>query len=308
MAMTDAGGSRTALVAALMRAVHTRTAHPPLIDDPWAARLVSVEDQAAFAARILEAAEPAVRPRLAALPVDAILDVALSRQPTYGGVVLRTRVAEDALADAVARGARQYVLVGAGFDSFAVRQPPFADALAIFEIDHPATQARKRERLAASGAVLPPNVRFVAADLGREPLADVLGRCGFSATVPAFFSWLGVSIYLTRDANLATLRGVATASAPGSEIVFTYTDQRALDARPPALEAQRARVAALGEPWLSGFDPTTLATDLADVGLALVDDLGPRELTARYCAGRADGLQPGRIGHVARARVRDRAA
>jgi methyltransferase (TIGR00027 family) len=305
--MTDGGGSRTALVAALMRAVHTRTARPPLIDDPWAERLVSAEDQAGLAERILAGAEPAVRARLEALgSVRAILDAALSRQPTYGGVVLRTRVAEDALAEAVAGGARQYVLVGAGFDSFAVRQPPFARALEIFEIDHPASQAMKRERLAASGADVPSNVRFVAADLGRESLADVLGRAGVSATTPAFFSWLGVTIYLTREANLATLRAVATASAPGSEIVFTYTDQRALDARPPALEAQRARVAAAGEPWLSGFDPTSLAVELRAVGLELTLDLGPRELAARYCAGRTDGLQPGRIGHVARAHVPSR--
>ncbi|MCW5892228.1 MAG: class I SAM-dependent methyltransferase [bacterium] len=302
--MTGDGASRTALVAALMRAVHRRTARPPLVDDPWAARLVSAEEQAELARRILDAATPDVHARLAALDdVDAILDATLPRHPTYGGVVLRSRVAEDALADAVARGAGQYVLVGAGFDSFCVRQPGFARGLAIFEIDHPATQAAKRERLAACDADVPANVRFVAADLAREPLAAVLGRCGFSATVPAFFSWLGVTIYLPRDANLATLRGVATAAAGGSELVFTYTDQRVLDARPPALEAQRARLAAAGEPWVSGFDPTTLARELAAVGLFLVEDLGPRELAARWCAGRSDGLTPGRIGHVARARV-----
>jgi methyltransferase (TIGR00027 family) len=301
--MTDGGASRTAVVAALMRAVHTRTARPPLLDDAWADRLVGAEEQEAVAQRIRDGAEPAIRARLACLPATTVLDLALPRQPTYGGVVLRSRVAEDALAAAVARGARQYVLVGAGLDSFCVRQPPFARELTIFEVDHPATQASKRARLAVCGATVPPNVRFVAADLAQEPLAEVLAGAGFSPSVPAFFSWLGVTIYLTRAANLATLRAVATAAAPGSEIVFTYTDQRALDARPPALEAQRARLAALGEPWVSGFDPTTLADDLANVGLTLVEDLGPRELAVRYCADRTDGLAPGRIGHVARAQV-----
>lgn len=301
--MTGGGASRTALAAAMMRAVHTRTAKPPLLDDPWAERLVSPAEQDALAQRIRDGAEPAVRAHLARLSTGAVLDAALPRHPTYGGVVLRARVAEDALADAVARGARQYVLVGAGFDSFCLRQPAFGRALTIFEVDHPATQALKRTRLAACGAVVPDNLRFVAADLAREPLADALARGAFSPTTPAFFSWLGVSIYLTRDANLATLRAVATASACGSEIVFTYTDQRALDAGAPALDAQRTRLAALGEPWVSGFDPTTLAADLARVGLTLVEDLDPRALAARWCAGRTDGLAPGRIGHVARARV-----
>lgn len=162
----------------------------------------------------------------------------------------------------------------------------------------------KRRRLDECAVALHPNAHFVPADLSRESLSSVLARCGFSGAVPAFFSWLGVTIYLPREANLATLRGIAVSSASGSEVVFTYTDQRVLDGgRSAKLEEMRARRAAEGEPWLSGFDPTTLASELSGLGLALLDDLGHRELGERYCAGRTDDLSPGRIGHIARARV-----
>jgi len=297
--------SRTALTAALMRALHTRRDPPPLIHDPWGDRLVSAGETAALARRALDGAAPGTRLRLETLgSPEAILDRVLRAHPTFGGVILRTRFAEDALERAAARGIRQYVLVGAVFDSFLARQPPFARALELFEIDHPATQAMKRQRLAACAVEIPSNVHFVAADLSREPLAAVLQRCGFSGSVPAFFSWLGVTVYLSRDANLSTLRGIATVSAPGSEVVFTYIDQRALEGHGSSeLEKIRTRLAARGEPWISGFDPVTLARELAALGLDRVEDLGSRELSRRYCAARTDGLSPGPSGHIARARV-----
>ncbi|MBX3024966.1 class I SAM-dependent methyltransferase [bacterium] len=294
--------SRTALAAALMRAIHTRLDRPRLIDDPWGERLVSDDEKGALVDRILAEATPDARRRLEALGSQrAVLDVVLRRHPTYGGVVLRTRYAEDALATAAAGGVRQYVLIGAGLDSFCVRQPPYARALDIFEVDQPASQALKRARLA--DAAVAANVRFVAADLASEPLGAALALAGFSSSAPAFFSWLGVTIYLPRAANLATLRAIATCAAPGSELVFTYFDQRVLDAGVPTLEAMRAQRAAMGEPWISGFDPTSLTAELRDLGLDLIEDLTGQQLTERYCAGRSDGLAAGRAGHVARVRV-----
>jgi methyltransferase (TIGR00027 family) len=304
--LTDDGQpSRTAQSATLMRAVHTRLDRPRLIDDPWGDRFVSAGEKAARWQRALDGAEPDARRRLEGLGSPQVgLDYVLRAQPTYGAVVIRSRYTEDALERAVGRGARQYVLIGAGFDSFIVRQPAFARDVRIFEIDHPATQAIKRSRLDESAAVVPPNVDFVPADLSRESLASVLAGCGFSRTVPAFFSWLGVTIYLTRDANLATLRSIADSSARGSELVFDYIDQRVLEgSQSPRLSRIRAGLARLGEPWLSGFDPTTLAAELGVLGLVLVENLGALELTERYCAGRTDGLAPGPNGHLARVQV-----
>jgi methyltransferase (TIGR00027 family) len=304
--MNDAGASRTALAAALMRAVHTRLDRPLIIDDPWGDRLVSPAEREALRQRVLRRVDAERRNRLEAFDSDqTMLDAALRTQFTYGGVIIRSRCAEDALAAAVARGARQYVLIGAGFDSFIVRQPVFARDLDIFEIDHPPTQALKRRRLNECGVAIPPNVHFVPADLSQESLASALERSAFSHTVAAFFSWLGVTVYLSREANLATLRAIATSAAPGSEVVFTYIDQRVLDSSrsSAALERMRAAVAAQGEPWLSGFHPAQLADDLRQLGLLLVEDLGAPELHERYCAGRTDGLSPGGAGHIARARV-----
>ena len=303
--MNDGGPSRTALTAALMRAVHTRLDRPRLIDDPWGDRLVSAAEKAALYQRALEGAAPEARERLETLgSQQAVIDAVLRAHGTYGGVIIRSRCAEDTLEGAVARGVRQYVLIGAGFDSFIVRQPDFARDIDIFEIDHPSSQAMKRQRLDGCGVKIPPNVHFVPADLSQESLPSVLARCNFSRAVPTFFSWLGVTVYLSRDANLATLRGMATSSAAGSELVFTYIDQRALEARRSArLEKMRAGPATLGEPWLSGFNPTTLANELRVLGLVLVEDLGSPKLRERYCAGRTDGLSPGLTGHIARVRV-----
>ena len=303
--MTDGSASRTALSTALMRAAHTRNDRPQLIDDPWGDTLVSPAEKTALYRRILAGARPQTRAKFEALgSQQAVIDVALRAHPTYGGVVVRTRYAEDALEAAVTRGARQYVLIGAGFDSFIVRQPLFARDIAIFEIDHPATQAMKRERLETCGAAVPPNVRFVPADLAAESLASVLARCGFSRIVPGFFSWLGVTIYLTRETNLATLAGIAESSAPASEVVFTYIDQRALEeGASDTMGRMRAARAAENEPWVSGFDPTTLADDVRALGLELVEDLGSSGLSERYLAERTDGLLLGGAGHIARARV-----
>ena len=141
--MEKFSASRTALATALMRAAHTRLDANPLIDDPWGDRLVPESVRGAMA------------------------DQALLQSPAYANVILRTRYAEDALEIAVAKGVAQYVLVGAGFDSFALRRPYFAAALEIFEIDFPATQNLKLERIAECGLDLPGSVHFIAAISGR---------------------------------------------------------------------------------------------------------------------------------------------
>ena len=275
--------------AALMRAVHTRLDHPVLIDDRWGDRLVFDDERKAMVARL--GAED--------------LDTALRSHPAYGAVILRACYAEEALASAVARGVRQYVLVGAGMDSFALRRPPFAQDLEIFEVDHPATQAFKTGRLEACEIALPRGVHLVAADLGETGIDAALAGSSFRPDRPSFFSWLGVTIYLSRAANLATIGAIASCAPAGSELVFDYVDQRALDSASQHGPIARARdqVASAGEPWISGFDPDQLRDELRGEGLELIENLGPEELRARYCAGRTDGLAPSRGAYVARAGV-----
>jgi len=275
--------------AALMRSAHARLDDPVLIDDRWADRLVLADERQAMLARL----------------GGEDLDAALRDHPAYGAVILRARYTEDALAEAVGRGVRQYVIVGAGMDSFALRRPSFAGDLQIFEVDHPATQAFKIDRLRACAVSLPTDLHLVSADLGETSLDAALAACAFRPDRPSFFAWLGVTIYLTREANLSTLGAIASCAPAGSEVVFDYADQGALESGAPETAIGRARdqVASVGEPWISGFEPHRLSEELRATGLELIENLGSQEQDARYCAGRGDGLAATANGYIARARV-----
>ena len=225
---------------------------------------------------------------------NSILDDFLLTNVAYPGVVIRSRYTEDALRQAVNRGTRQYVLIGAGLDSFALRRPTFSETLEIFEIDHPATQAFKIQRIKDCGISLSPSVHHISAVLANEDLAHALARSPFRRDELAFFSWLGVTVYLTREANLATLRAVASVGAPGSELVFTYVDQiefssgglMSLD------DANAKALAMMGEPYLSGFDSKEIANGLIHVGLELIEDLDGRKMSERYRRTEANPLHP----------------
>ncbi|MDE2137710.1 MAG: class I SAM-dependent methyltransferase, partial [Gammaproteobacteria bacterium] len=218
-------------------------------------------------------------------------------------LVARSRVAEDALAQAVRRGVRQYVVLGAGLDTFAYRNPYPADLLSVFEVDHPATQAWKRRQLEAAGIVVPGPLRFVPSDFESGRLPQQLESAGLRADAPAFFSWLGVSMYLTRAAIGATL-GYVAGLPRGSGIVFDYAvpPESLGPVRRLAVRALMQWVAAAGEPWKTFFEPRELASELRALGLAECEDLGPEELNARFFAGRGDGLRTGALGRVMYAR------
>src|SRR5262249_14065929 len=187
--------------------------------------------------------------RLAERP--ELLDQHIQSIPSYASVVLRSRYAEDELERAVRHGVEQYVSVGAGFDSFSLRRPPYAADLHVFEVDHPATQETKRRQLAARGIADPVFAHFVAADLAAASLARALRRSPFRFGAPTFFAWLGVTIYLSREANSMALRAFAECGAPGSRLVFTYTDERAFDPQSGSegFRRMRANAERLGEPF-----------------------------------------------------------
>jgi methyltransferase (TIGR00027 family) len=303
--MDTGRASLTAMGTSLMRAHHTRSAREPLIHDPWGDRLVSEADRERLRQMSLGGLSEKDRAPLEALDPDELTEVFLSSHPSYGTVIIRTRYAEDALAEAVARGVRQLVIVGAGLDSFALRRPGFATDVEVFELDHPDTQEVKLERLAQCGVESPPGVQFIAADLGIEGIDQALMRSSFDSGRPSFFSWLGVTVYLTREANLKTLRAIASCGAPGSELVFDFIDQRTFDSPPTDADGARARAqfASVSEAWVSGFRSPALGEDLRAVAFELLEDLSPDDLRERYCAGREDELAPAPSHHLARARV-----
>jgi methyltransferase (TIGR00027 family) len=238
---------------------------------------------------------------------ESIVDAWLRANPAYANVIIRSRYTEDALHAVIARGVRQYILIGAGFDSYALRRPAEAQHVEIFEIDHPATQSFKKERLAECAISLPGSVHFLSADLAKESLDTVLSRSAFRSNEPAFFSWLGVTMYLTREANLASLSAIAHCGAPGSELVFTYLDEEVFRSTSESAlgsfaELQRS-VTSMGEPFLSGFDPKALAEELLNVGFILAEDLDDIQVDERYDPTGTNGLRPSTRSRIARARV-----
>ncbi len=261
--MSERDASRTALATAYLRAAHQLLDAPPrILEDPIALPLLGEDAKK----RILDDADAYQSP---------------ARRALRAHVVLRSRFAEDRLAAAVARGVGQYVLLGAGFDTFALRQPEWAHALRIVEVDHAGTQAKKRKRIAAAGFSVPANVYFASVDFARGSLLEGLARHGVSPAVPTFFSWLGVTMYLEESAIDATLASVA-AFPGGSEIVLTFAV--------PEPSPIAARAAHVGEPWLSRFEPDALEAKLRGAGFAEVTFLTPDEAEARYFRSRPQDL------------------
>jgi len=210
-------------------------------------------------------------------------------------VLLRSRYAEDCLAEAYALGVRQYVLLGAGLDTYAWRQAPGLAELCIFEIDHPATQEQKRQLLARAGLDIPMNLFFTPADLESETIGEALGRQPFDPGRPCFISWLGVMVYLSMEAVDATFDWMMTL-APGSEMVLTFTRKR--EDNPLA-----ARAAELGEPWQTFFSPEELREKLLRRGFTSVKILDPEEAMNDYYSGRTDELPAPRHANIARVTI-----
>ncbi|HEY6844453.1 MAG TPA: class I SAM-dependent methyltransferase [Thermoanaerobaculia bacterium] len=265
--------SRTAERVAERRAAHQLLDSPLVFDDPLAVRIIAPEARATL-----------TRERS---PLDPYFRAAFA---------VRSRFAEDALSDAVKRGLTQYVVLGAGFDTFAYRNP-FAN-LRVFEVDHPATQRVKRERLAAANIAVPENVVFLPVDFSGTRLDDALP---IDRSKPAFFSWLGVVPYLELPAIRSTFRYIAGLPR-GSEVVFDYGIPR--QSLSPAarfvFDRLARRVASAGEPFRTFFDPPGLIRMMREEGFADVEDFGPGALNGRYFAGRGDGLRVGDALHIAR--------
>ena len=288
-----------------MRAIHSRVDPKPLFLDPWGDVLVPDWARAKLE-QLAEARTGSGLQQVRARDGKALsmLDSFLRTTPAYTNVVTRTRFSEDAVLAAASRGITQYVLIGAGFDSFALRAPAGTERLGIFEIDHPATQGLKLQRFSECGVKVDGRVRFVPANLMTDRLDQILGNCGFDRNSPAIFSWLGVTMYLTRNANLETLRAMAGCAAAGSELVFNYVDQLAFDGNPSQMFVEtQETVTKLGEPFLSGFHAASLAEDLHTLGLELLDDISETDLAAAYDPADVNALRPIEECRTARARI-----
>jgi methyltransferase (TIGR00027 family) len=272
--------SRTALMIARQRAAHQVIDHGSILDDPFAMKILGEDEK-----DVLQFAK-----RHPVASIGRLIAAA------------RSRIAEDALSGAVARGVRQIVILGAGLDTFALRNPHTALEIRIYEVDHPATQAWKRERLAEAQIALPPWLILVPVDFERDDLREELAEAGLEQDAPAFFTWLGVVPYLTQKAVGRTLDYVS--SIPDSEVVFDYMEPpEAFSEELRKIEKARAeQLEQIGERSDSRFEPAGMRAILRSHGFCAAEDIDFEEIASRF--GRAvQGLAPGHAGvHVVHAR------
>jgi methyltransferase (TIGR00027 family) len=301
--MDEGRASRTAIATAYFRAHHYTHANPKIFEDPLAGALLSAGEREGVEKFLLEGLAKS-NPELARSGADRTTRVGYA----LGGlavVLARARYTEDRLAEAMRDGVAQYVVIGAGLDTFALRRPDLQNRLRVIEIDHPATQASKQKRIREAGLAPPPHLHFAPADLEKESLAEVLSRTPYDPARPAFFSWLGVTMYLTGDAIRGTLRSLRGAAAAGSLLVFDYLDRAVLapENRSPTRSRLFETVRRAGEPMIFGFDPSALGADLAAQGFRLLEDLGPESQEVLFYRNRTDGLRPTGSARIARAEV-----
>jgi len=272
--------SRTALMIARQRAAHQLLDHGAILDDPLAMKILGEDEK-----DVLQFANKH--------PVASI-----GRLFTAA----RSRIAEDVLSGAVERGVRQIVILGAGLDTFALRNPHGARQIRIYEVDYPATQAWKRHRLAEAEIAVPPWLIFVPVDFERDDMGEQLVGAGFQQNSPAFFTWLGVVPYLTEDAIGRTLDYIS--SIQDSEVVFDYMEPpEAFSEELRQLEEARAeQLEKIGESSGSRFEPAGIAAILRSHGFCAIEDINFQEIASRF--GRAvQGLAPGHAGlHVIHAK------
>jgi methyltransferase (TIGR00027 family) len=270
--------SRTARGAAAHRAVHQMLEGGAIFQDPFASKILDEQTTASLNGM---AADESLRPwRLF--------------------MAARSRFSEDTIANCVAAGVRQIVVLGAGLDTFSLRNP-FADlGVRVFEVDYAATQSWKRERIEAAGLVEPQSLIFAPIDFERESLSEGLTRVGFRLDQPAFFQWLGVVPYLTREAISSTLNFIS--KVPQAVVVFDYAEpfQNYPVERRADVIATAGRAAARGEPWLSLFDPAELLELLRGGGFN-VEDLGLLEITERLYGDLRRDITIGPGPHIVRA-------
>ncbi len=263
--------SSTAIMAAMARAGHRiNDDHPWVLDDPYALPLVGPQWEELFS--LTDSIFP--------LPVQQVI---------RGGLAVRSRYAEDRF---LSGGATQYVVLGAGLDSFTWRRPDVLRQATVFEVDHPLTQAWKRERVTDLHLPTADGPTFVPCDFERENLHEVLESAGFDWGTPATFSWIAVCMYLTVPAIEETLRTIA-AGAAGTEIVLSYAPPRArLDELSQTfLDIMMPLAANRGEPIQSFFEESEIVDLVKRCGLEVADHPSHAELNERYLSGRADGLR-----------------
>lgn len=298
--------NKSAVLTAYLRGYHATHDVPKIFDDFLAYQFLTEEERLSLEngfLMYLKNIDPA-RAELFPDQATALAWIMQSWTP-LALTVSRSRYTEDILEEAVRNGLKQYVVLGAGMDTFAFRRKELVERLQVFEVDHPATQDFKCRRLAELGQELPAQLHFVPTDFTQESLDEAFRSSPYDLQALTLFSWLGVSYYLTRDEVFATLRAIANVAPAGSMVIFDYLDTDAFvpeKASPFVLAMQQVGKQG-GEPIKAGFDPTALAADLNSLGFRLIENLKPANIEERYFTGRQDDYHALKHFHYAYAVV-----
>ncbi len=278
--------SLTAYKVALMRAAHQVIDTPIVFEDPLALKIVGTQG-----ASDIRSGKRKFKTRL----------------PGYlrAIVVARSRFVEDELSAAIKRGVRQYVILGAGLDTFAYRNPYSSHGLSVFEVDDPATQDWKRRQLSAADLPIPESLTFVPIDFERYTLEDRLREARFRTDEQSFFSWLGVTMYLNRETVISTMKFIASSMPSGSGIVFDYLVPPSSQnfSRRLVFRLLSYKMAVIGEPWQTFFDPDQLENDLRAIGFTQLEGLEPEDINALFFNNRTDKLIMGSFGRLMKAQI-----
>lgn len=292
--------SRTALVTAYIRAYHASYDSHPIFNDFLAHRLLTEQDYRSLGPSLVDRAQ-AGEPVFVGSGPGQVTALKWWIKVVAGAILARAHYAEDCLEQVVRNGYRQYVILGAGMDTFAFRRPDLLKQFRVYEIDHPMTQALKRERLAEAGLKLPQELHFIPVDLTRENLAVALARSSYDPKALTIFSWLGVTFYLNREDIFTTFNTMRDLAPVGSAIVFDYLDSGFFSPENPhkSVHLVLDKVRQIGEPMHTGFKSSELAVQLASRGFLLRQDLDPADIERRYFLGRTDGYHAGQYIHFA---------
>jgi methyltransferase (TIGR00027 family) len=301
--MKENQASFTAMLVAYMRAYHSMHDTPKIFDDFLAYCLIPEDkrkqieqyltcwDKQLYGTEHTELCSDQTTTTTSSMPVS---NKSTNEQKWTAQLFCRARYAEETLEKAVREGVKQYLIIGAGLDTFAFRRPELMEKLEVFEVDHPATQEFKLHRLAELGWEIPKKLHFIPIDFTKESLATALKRSSsYDPKIKSFFSWLGVTYYLTKYDVFATLQSIAEVAATGSTVVFDYFDNEMFIPDKSSLRMQKTLefLQNIGEPMITGFIPSTLAEDLARLGFCLKENLNPADIERFYLQGRNDGYR-----------------
>lgn len=262
--------SRTAQMAAVIRALHFAYESPVVFEDPFAGQMAGPGWHFLCKSRLLY--------------LFATRTIYKSLDPIRRQVLARARYAEDKLQEALESGIRQYVIIGAGLDSFALRRGDLDGKISIYELDHPATQQAKKARVKALNLCLPEHHEFVPIDFEKENICDALAGSSYDPRKPAFFSWLGTVHYISQPAVFKTLTSIQSCAGLDSELVFDYaiSEKHYSHQDHKTVTDLKRYTKRRGEPIVSTFDPDVFPRQVSQLGFVLMENVSPGEQAKRY--------------------------